>query len=122
MRNPRGNLDLGCNADFLFFFEIFLSINPFLFSILPAVLSEQIIPSRFKIAASLCFDQTGYCFLNATILTTIGQGVTGSLDRFGFLEDSLSPSNPNFSTLFCHRNKVILPIPKWRAVSDEFRP
>src|SRR3989338_8041323 len=122
MRRPLGNRILGCSADLLFLFETFLSIIPFLFKILPTVLSETTNPSLFKMAASLCFDQAGYCFLNCTVLAMIGQGVTGSLDRFGFLEDSFNPSSPNFLILFCHRNSVILPIPKCRAVSDELFP
>src|SRR3989338_2966809 len=122
MRKPLGNLFLGRSADLLLFAETFLSIIFFLFNILPAVLAETIMPSLVTIAASLCFDQAGYCFLSATILATIGQGVVGTLDRLGFLEDSLSPSNPNLSTLFNHRNKVILPMPKCLAVRDEFLP
>ena len=117
-----GNLALGRSAEFLFLLEIFLSISPFLFSIRPAVLAETITPSRFRIAASLCFDQVGYCSRSSTTLAAMGHEVVGCLYQFGFLEYSFKPIIPKFSNLFNQRYKVIRPIPKCLAVSEQLSP
>jgi hypothetical protein len=97
-----GNLALGCKAALLRFREIFLSINPFLFKILPTVLSDTISPSLFIIAANLCFDQAGYCFRSSTALATIGQGAAGLLAFFGLREYSFKPITPRWLNLFNH--------------------
>src|SRR5438067_9706869 len=80
---PRGNRALGCFADRLRFLDIFLSINPLRFMILPMVLGEIQMPSRESNDWILYFDHAGYCLRKLTTRSTVSGFVIGTRMRLG---------------------------------------